>query len=194
MSAPEPAPDRRHFLSVASTAAMASGVALGYGACAAMGARYLYPARARPQAWLFVADVASLAPGASIDWRAPTGERIAVARQGQGTEASDFVALGSTCPHLGCQVHWESQNDRFFCPCHNGVFTPDGRGVGGPPGEAGQDLPRYPLRVADGLLYIQVPVEGLARAEDARSAPGHDPCLGRRFAARAAAPRESERA
>jgi len=174
-------PDRRRFLASASSAAMAGGLVLGYGTCGAMGARYLFPARERQRAWLYVATVESLGPGESVSWRAPTGERIAIARQGAGSSVEDFVALGSTCPHLGCQVHWEPQNDRFFCPCHNGVFTPAGKGIGGPPGDAGQDLPRYPLRIEQGLLYIEVPVEGLlARATDAAGAAGHDPCLAAR--------------
>ena len=41
----------------------------------------------------------------------------------------------------------------FFCPCHNGVFSPDGTGIGGPPGDAGQSLPRYPLKV-EGRLAL----------------------------------------
>ncbi|MBI4577262.1 MAG: Rieske 2Fe-2S domain-containing protein, partial [Planctomycetes bacterium] len=71
----------------------------------------------------------------------------------------DFLALSSTCPHLGCRVHWEVQNRRFFCPCHNGSFDAAGRATGGPPAEAGQSLPRYALRLEGGLLFIELPVE-----------------------------------
>jgi hypothetical protein len=93
-------------------------------------------------------------------------------------------------------VHWEPQNDRYFCPCHNGVFQPDGVAIGGPPAEAGQSLSAYPLEVRDRLLYIRVPTEKLligARAEfrgkrgavievaDCGRGPGHDPCLGSSF-------------
>jgi cytochrome b6-f complex iron-sulfur subunit len=108
---------------------------------------------------------------------APTGERITLARRGAGGSAEDFVALSSTCPHLGCQVHWEPQNERFFCPCHNGAFDPQGHAIAGPPFEAGQSLPRYPLEVRDGLLFIEVPVEGLTTARAEPCPPGHDPCL-----------------
>ena len=71
-------------------------------------------------------------------------------------------------------------NERFFCPCHNGVFAPDGEALEGPPAEAGTDLPRYPLRVTNGLLYIEVPMDKLADARGAPSpgtpdASGHDP-------------------
>ena len=100
-------------------------------------------------------------------YRSPAGESVTIARRGTGGTAEDFVALSSTCPHLGCQVHWEPQNTRFFCPCHNGVFDPTGRAVSGPPAEAGHSLPRYALEVRDGLIYIPVPTEELRRPESA---------------------------
>ena len=101
-------------------------------------------------------------------------------------DVDDFIALSSTCPHLGCQVHWEAAHDRFFCPCHNGVFDPSGRGLSGPPGEAGLSLPSYNLRVDNGLLFIEVPVTRLTQRRgevidrvEGIHGPGHDPCLAR---------------
>jgi len=163
---------------------MAGGLVGGYGACAAMGARYLFPSRPAERGWLFVARVDELAPGASIAYRAPDGRRIAVARQGNAGSVEDFIALSSTCPHLGCQVHWEPQNERFFCPCHNGAFDPSGQAIAGPPADAGQTLPEFALKIEAGLLYIDVPVEGLTNdvalereTREASPGPGHDPCL-----------------
>ncbi len=165
---------RRDFL---TTAAMAGGLAAGYGTFAAMAGRYLYPAKPIEMAWLFVADLQGFKPGDSLVYRTPAGGPVAVARRGSAGTADDFLALSSTCPHLGCQVHWEAQHGRFFCPCHNGVFDPTGKAISGPPAEAGQSLLRYPLKVENGLLYIQVPVETLGRT----TCPGHDRCLaGRR--------------
>lgn len=185
-------PDRRGFLSSVTSWFMAGGLVTGYGACAATGARYLFPARPRARSWLFVARADELRAGDSIAYRSPSGEKIAIARQGETGTSDDFIALSSTCPHLGCQVHWEGANNRFFCPCHNGIFDPSGNPLGGPPAEAQQSLPRFPLKVEGGLLYIDVPVEALADAEGrarpeqggrrlAKDAsppgPGHDPCL-----------------
>ena len=173
--------DRRSFL---ATSVMASGLVTGYGACGAIGATFLFPAHDRVRKWLFVARVDELRPGESARYTSPTGERIAVARQGTTGAVSDFVALSSTCPHLGCQVHWEAQNARFFCPCHNGAFDAGGAAIAGPPAEAGQSLPRFALRVDEGLLYVEVPVETLSEAvalerdtSPAPPGPGHDPCL-----------------
>jgi Rieske Fe-S protein len=180
--------ERRTFLTTATSIAMTGGLVAGYGTFAGMAARYLYPAGPAPTAWLFVADLSRFQQGASMVYRAPSGAPIVIARRGDtGTEA-DFIALSSTCPHLGCQVHWEAQNDRFFCPCHNGIFDPSGKAISGPPADAGQSLLRYPTKVEGGLLFIEVPTDQLAlgpgRIEDPALAlfsrprgPGHDPCL-----------------
>ncbi|KAF0241437.1 MAG: menaquinol-cytochrome c reductase iron-sulfur [Planctomycetota bacterium] len=165
-TAPE-AMDRRGFLSRASSIAMGAGLVGGYGVFAAMAGRFLYPARPSLKGWLFVIDVASMKPGASLTYTAPDGATIAVARQGLTGQVGDFIALSSTCPHLGCKVHWEGQNQRFFCPCHNGAFDPSGKAIAGPPKEAGQSLGRYPLRIENGLLFIEVPLEGLPGQEEA---------------------------
>ncbi len=175
--------DRREFMGNVSRVAMAAGLIGGYGSFALIAGRYLYPARPTDRMWQYVAQVGTIAEGESLLYRGPSGETINVVRAAGNGTASDFIALSSTCPHLGCQVHWEPQNDRYFCPCHNGVFDPEGTAIAGPPGAAGQSLPRYPLSVENGLLFIEVPVGGLTtdagvnERRDAVSAPGHDPCL-----------------
>ena len=136
----------------------------------------------------FVARAADLEVGDSVPFELPSGERVAVTRIGDGDQAEDFIALSSICPHLGCQVHWQALESRFFCPCHNGVFDPSGKGIGGPPGEAGQSLAQYPLKVEGGLLHIAVPTTRLADGTEPQgqilassrnpAGPGHDPCLG----------------
>jgi Rieske Fe-S protein len=189
--APTEEPDRRDFLKNASRVAMAAGVVGGYGAFAAVAGRYLYPARTGEVMWQFVSEVAGIGLGEAIRYRGPSGETINITRMGRDGVAQDFIALSSTCPHLGCQVRWEAQNDRFFCPCHNGVFDPSGRATAGPPGEAGQSLPRYELKIDNGLLHIAVPPPrftdgggdadmraGILEGEEVISGPGHDPCLG----------------
>ncbi len=153
---------RRRFLRRASHVAMATGLAGGYGALGLIAGRFLFPSDDRGRVWQYLVDVDRMAVGQSLSYRGPAGEAINVTRRGRGGGADDFVALSSTCPHLGCQVHWEPQNDRYFCPCHNGTFNAAGVATGGPPFDAGQDLPPYPLRVDSGLLFIEVPVDALA--------------------------------
>lgn len=175
--------DRRTFLSTAASVAMTGGLVAGYGAFAAVAGRFLYPAGAGEKRWVFVTELARLNPGESLVFRTPGGATAAVARRGNAGDVSDFIALSSTCPHLGCQVHWEANQNRFFCPCHNGTFDPSGKATGGPPAKAGQSLKPYPLRVENGLLFIQVPLEEVASGEctveppGGPPGPGHDPCL-----------------
>jgi Rieske Fe-S protein len=137
---------------------MGLGLVGGYGALASIAVRYLFPSRPEPRGWLFAVEVARVRPGGSVPYTTPSGESVIITRQGEGEEASDFIALSSTCPHLGCRVHWEPQHDRFFCPCHNGTFDPNGQATGGPPKTAGQNLSRYRLKVENGLLLINVPL------------------------------------
>jgi Rieske Fe-S protein len=138
---------------------MAGGLVAAYGTLAAFMARFLYPARPTRKGWMFVADVGSLPEGESLVYRTPAGAPVNITRLERTGTADDFIALSSTCPHLGCQVHWEVQNNRFFCPCHNGIFDPAGKATAGPPADAGQSLPRFALKVEQNLLFIEVPTE-----------------------------------
>lgn len=159
------ATSRRWFVATGSTIAMATGLAAGYGTFFVMAGRYLYPSGAN-RVWLFVTDAARIPPGGSLPFESPGGVKVTIKRQAEAAPArephsDEFVALSSICPHLGCRVHWEPQNNRFFCPCHNGVFDPEGQPVSGPPAAAHQSLPQYPLQIVDGGLYIEMPRESL---------------------------------
>ncbi len=151
---------RREFLSGASMA-MAGGVVASYGTFGVMAGRFFYPAAASAKLWMFVTKLATMRVGDSLQFEGPTGAKIVIARREEQGAVDDFIALSSTCPHLGCQVSWQAHRNRFFCPCHNGVFTPEGEAIEGPPAAAGQRLPRYPLQVHNGLLFIEVPAESL---------------------------------
>jgi Rieske Fe-S protein len=155
--------DRRSVLAWASRLLMAGGLIGAYGTLAAFMGRFLYPARPPTRGWMFVIETARLPAGESIVYETPGRATVNIAHKGKADGTEDFIALSSVCPHLGCQVHWETHNSRFFCPCHNGVFDPSGKATAGPPAEAGQSLPRYPLKVEAGLLYIEVPLEQLAQ-------------------------------
>jgi Rieske Fe-S protein len=179
--------DRRDFLSTFSTVAMAGGLAAGYGTFAFLAGRYIFPAEVETP-WLFVAEADRIQPGDAMAFESPAGIRVAIARRGgDGSPRSDdFIALSSVCPHLGCRVHWEPHNNRFFCPCHNGVFDPAGKPVSGPPKAAEQELSRYPLKVEGGLLYIAMSLEsvGGAASRSGRAARRSNAATGVRFGGR----------
>jgi Rieske Fe-S protein len=146
---------------------MVSGLAAGYGTLAAIAGRFLFPSARSAVNWQFVATLDQLVLGQSLAYQTPSGEKIVVARQQAGESAEAFVALSSVCPHLGCAVHWESQNDRFFCPCHNGAFDASGKATEGPPATANQSLAKFPLKVEKGILYIAVSTDTLTQSSEA---------------------------
>jgi len=161
---------RRGFLGHAATVAMGAGLAAGYGIFAWHGLRFLYPSTAGASIWQFVCTLDDLAVGESLPFTMPSGSTVVIARQEAGDTADAFIALSNICPHLGCKVHWEANNDRFFCPCHNGAFDSKGAPTAGPPKAADQYLTRYPLSVEGNLLLIEVPTEAVTVADARGSA------------------------
>jgi len=162
--------DRRGFLGTAGAIAMCGGLAAGYGTFFAFAGRFLFPDPA-VTSWLYVSSAQGIAPGASINFTTPNGNDVVIKHSAEVADAAkplaeDFIALSSTCPHLGCRVHWEAQNDRFFCPCHNGAFDSTGRPTAGPPLAANQHLPRYLLRIENGLLFIGISSEAVTTGSE----------------------------
>ena len=178
--------NRRGFLSHASSVAMAGGLAAGYGTLALYAGRFVYPDKPRRLEWQVVTVLDRIKAGDSLRFESPAGELITITRRAIQDNASkdstskdsatrdtaskdntdvsgEFLALSSVCPHLGCKVHWESQESRFFCPCHNGAFDATGVAIAGPPKEAGQSLKKYDVRVdANGVVFVLVPTDLLS--------------------------------
>jgi menaquinol-cytochrome c reductase iron-sulfur subunit len=62
-------------------------------------------------------------------WRETEGSpTVYLIRKGNTVQA-----LSAICPHLGCAVPWDAGRNAFVCPCHAGVFGPDGSYRSGPP-------------------------------------------------------------
>ena len=61
-------------------------------------------------------------------------------------------ALSAICPHLGCIVPWDVSRKEFVCPCHGGVFGPDGAYRSGPP-RRGMDT--LETRVTNGTVMVK---------------------------------------
>jgi len=76
-------------------------------------------------------------------------ERFAVVRDGRA--ASGLAALVTTCSHLGCGVSWDRGRNAFLCPCHGGVYGPDGAVLAGPPP---RPLTRLALVAAGGRVLL----------------------------------------
>ena len=67
-------------------------------------------------------------------------------RQGQ------MVVLSAVCPHLGCEVAWHAQSDRFICPCHGGTFASSGSYIAGPPRRS---MDWLPTKISRGHLWVK---------------------------------------
>jgi glycine/D-amino acid oxidase-like deaminating enzyme/nitrite reductase/ring-hydroxylating ferredoxin subunit len=55
-------------------------------------------------------------------------KRFAVYR----SEDNELHAFSAVCPHMGCMVHWNSEEKSFDCPCHGSRFTKEGVVINGP--------------------------------------------------------------
>jgi len=142
---------RRSWL---ASVAMGVGLISSYGMFAVQGLLFMLPQRLKPPTRrLYAGQIDQFQIGALQGVLDLQGNEILVKRENQGLRA-----FNSTCPHLGCRVHWQAERQRFFCPCHNGVFNADGVATEGPPAAAGQSLAQVPLEVdqKSGVVYLEV--------------------------------------
>ena len=60
------------------------------------------------------------------------------------TTSGQYKALSAVCTHLSCTVQYRSDTHQIWCPCHNGIYSLDGRNISGPPPKP---LPVYGVHV-----------------------------------------------
>ncbi len=136
---------RRELLGLA---VLASGALFaGTAVLAAMG-RLRERRRGSPREIAAVADVPE---GSALYFAYPGEEDQAVLLHLPGGR---FVAYSQKCTHLSCAVYYQPEHSRLFCPCHDGVFSPEsGEAVAGPPQ---RPLPRIALRrEGDRLIALE---------------------------------------
>jgi Rieske Fe-S protein len=66
---------------------------------------------------------------------------------------SEVVVFSRSCTDLGCPLTYDRGSGCYLCPCHGGIFRPDGERLGGPPGKP---MHRYAQRVRDGVLEVDI--------------------------------------
>ena len=101
----------------------------------------VFQARGRAQ-WV------KLGPIDQFDGPAPQSVQVTLAQQDGWVETREarscwvvregekLAVFNGRCTHLGCAYSWQEEGphkDRFFCPCHEGVYDRGGHVVGGPP-------------------------------------------------------------
>lgn len=141
--------DRRGFL---SSVLMWLGVVAGYGLGLKHFLEYLVPLGEKTRyREFFVGPIDELKVGQSKTIRTPRGDSFVMARTEKG-----LLVLSDICPHLGCRVYWQNDKKRFYCPCHAGVFTPEGKAIAGPPADAGQELEKLQTVVRGKSVFVLI--------------------------------------
>lgn len=96
-----------------------------------------------------IVALASVAVGSTYLFDYPGGSDPAILLRLADTEV---VAFSQKCTHLGCVVYYQSDEDRWHCPCHQGNFeTVSGDVISGPPT---RPLGRIDVEVRDdGMIW-----------------------------------------
>ena len=133
-----------------------------------MAGRYVFPTEVETP-WLFVAETSRIQPGESLAFESPTGVKVHDCaaprrRESSGRDRPTSSRFRAFVRIWAAAFTGNSHNQRFFCPCHNGVFDPEGKPISGPPKAAGQELSRYPIKVEGGLFYIAMSIESVGGA------------------------------
>ncbi|MFI5378356.1 MAG: ubiquinol-cytochrome c reductase iron-sulfur subunit [Tepidisphaerales bacterium] len=71
------------------------------------------------------------------------------------TDAKGPKIFSTSCPHLGCNVAWDSGDGVFRCPCHGAIFNGDGQVIRGP---VSMPLRSIPYEVKDGKIVVSIEV------------------------------------
>jgi cytochrome b6-f complex iron-sulfur subunit len=135
---------RRSFLIIL----LASTGLLGAAGLLAPIVRFAFPtASAQVATKVKVTNMADLtAAGGELDFEyQETSASLVLQKDGT------VVGLSRICTHLGCIIKWQPDGDRFFCPCHAGVFSTTGEVLGGPPPRA---LPKLKVAIQGSDIWV----------------------------------------
>jgi menaquinol-cytochrome c reductase iron-sulfur subunit len=114
--------------------------------------------RRRGLTYTRVASVASLPTGQPQDVSFTAESAEAYLRERVTYDAwvikhspTEVTVYSPICPHLGCRYDWHPQRGEFICPCHNSVFSTDGKVLAGP---APRPLDTLPHKIEGGELLV----------------------------------------
>ncbi|MEM6994993.1 MAG: Rieske 2Fe-2S domain-containing protein [Myxococcota bacterium] len=68
-------------------------------------------------------------------------------------EGDQFRVMSLKCPHLGCTVRWNAEEQTLGCPCHGSRFDDDGNPTKGPAKSA---LTQYPATFRELTVRFKV--------------------------------------
>lgn len=120
------------------------------------------PKMRRQSVWVDAGDANQLAPNMPVEmtfrrnrvdgWRVYSEKSTAWVVKFPNNQV---VAYAPQCTHLGCAYHWDQAKTEFVCPCHNSLFSIDGKVKDGP---APRPLDRYQTKI-DGNKLLLGPVQ-----------------------------------
>ena len=95
-----------------------------------------------------VGPVSQLPPAGSAPLNVPK-VKLWLSNTDQG-----LMALYKVCTHLGCLYNWNTQENKFICPCHGSQFQGNGDYIQGP---APRSLDRFVVEITspDGTVLAQ---------------------------------------
>ncbi len=62
-----------------------------------------------------------------------------------------FLAISLKCSHLGCAVRWDTDENKFICPCHSSSFDINGNVISSP---APRALDIYPVVIENKIVKV----------------------------------------
>jgi menaquinol-cytochrome c reductase iron-sulfur subunit len=134
------------------------GVITASMAAPALAYLFLPPKARRDESWIDVGDITYLTPNQPIEmafrrnrvdgWKVVSEKLTAWVVKSPGGAVSAF---GPQCTHLGCAHHWDETRGQFVCPCHNSLFSIDGKVTYGP---APRPLDRYETKLDGSKLLL----------------------------------------
>lgn len=115
--------------------------------------------RMKKSDWAKVAEIGSLPVGQPIklswtDQKVDMVIREKILRDVWAIKhsSSEVTIFSPICPHLGCRYDWHPETQEFICPCHESVFSIDGKVLRGP---APRPLDTLPTRLENGAFFIE---------------------------------------
>ncbi len=122
-------------------------LSLGFLGITKMSMDFLTPTRKAQLRKVFATNLGDLPINGTKEMTDLKGNKFNLIRTGE----REVKALSTSCTHLGCSVYWEADKNRFYCPCHQGVFDADGNVVSGPPPTK---LDSYETEIDGSNIYI----------------------------------------
>lgn len=144
---------RRDFL---TKFLFAGGISAGLGAVVINAFRFVFPEKKEKRTRkLLVGKINELIEGEAKE--VSYGDQdLFLVRTNDG-----FKVFSAICTHLGCKIKWEGHRNRFYCACHQGIFSPSGEVISGPPP---RPLDEFNVEVDGNLVYMwmEEPNRGLS--------------------------------